>query len=423
MNYQVDYIKSNSYSSLSKSKEIDKTVFYLCLIDILFIPYAFFVAVSYSFFILMPWLVIRHRRIQKKYKEFKIYLLFIVLVIISTVMGIIVNGSMEENISQGIRIIQILGYYFLFRNYLDENRVNIKAFMMLFCIFVVFFCFIYNLDKHLYSQIIRLWNPRGLSMAASLYKDLSGYRYCFLWMDPNNIAYMFVGIVTFILTNEKTEFVSKIILVMGLLFVLISSMSSGGIISLIVESVVLIVLSLTKKKQGRLFVVKLKTFFTMLLLPAIIYFIKRIWDSYSQSTVALESFDRFNDNSVNSRLEIYKRIIFQTNFILYIFIGYGGVTYVGGVIQKPHNGHLYLILAFGMIAYFIFMYIVFRKRHITPVYNYIWIIPIFLGFSANVLLGEVKLSAIIMLMVACSSSEKYLADRDNIFVGETKDEG
>ena len=308
----------------------------------------------------------------------------------------------------------------MFRYYLDEHSVNIKSYLLLFCVFVVSFCAIYNVDKSLYIQIIHFWNPRGLSSTASLYTNLIGYRYSFLWMDPNNIAYMFVGIIAFIITNEKTEMLTNIILIIGLTFVLISAMSSGGFLSAGIEVAVLVIFRFMRKaKRGRFLVVKMSSFITLCLSPAIVYGAKRIWDFYSQSLIAIESFERISGNSADSRLEIWNRILNQTNFFLYILIGFGGVTYVAGRPQKPHNGHLYIILAFGFIAYFIFLYIVFRKRHITPLYNYIWIISVFLGFTANVLVGEVKLSAVIMLLAACASSEKYLSDRKHIQVEET----
>ena len=94
----------------------------------------------------------------------------------------------------------------------------------------------------------------------------------------------------------------------------------------------------------------------------------------------------------------------HVDFWEYLLIGKGGVTLVDGVSYAPHNGHLYLILNYGFIAYFIFMYLVFRKRAGQTLETYIWILPIFIGFSINVMLGEIKLMGVVMLLLVCCES-------------------
>lgn len=389
----------------------DKFVFYFCLIDILFLPYVSFVAVSYSFFVLIPWLFLRFNQLMNSNKDFKLYCWLVVFVLFSSfVGGVIHTEDMRENIMQGLRILQGVGCFFLFSYYLQRYTVKIKTFLMIFVAFVVLFCILYNIDKSSYSSLVSFWNPRGLSSTASLYNDLEGYRFSFVWMDPNNIAYMIVGVVMFVFTNEKSVLIEKLFLIISLVFVLISAMSSGGMTSLLITIVVYGVCMLFKKwKFGG--EINITSVFVMLLSPMLFIFIKKLWEWFSNTSTALESFNRLEGNSLDSRLNIWTRIIDNTNFFKYAFFGYGGITYVAGIKTKPHNGHFYLILAFGFIAYFLYMYIVFRKRKETPFKNYIWILPVFLGFTVNIMIGEVKLAGLIMLLVAATSSKKYLSDR------------
>jgi len=130
--------------------------------------------------------------------------------------------------------------------------------------------------------------------------------------------------------------------------------------------------------------------------------------SYLESGIAMESFNRISNNSGDGRFVIWQTVIQSVNFLEFILIGKGGVTLVDGLKFAPHNGHFYWILGYGFIAYFIFMYLVFRKREVTSLKKHIWIAPILIGFTVNVLLGEIKMMSIIMLLIACSSSVKYL---------------
>jgi len=86
---------------------------------------------------------------------------------------------------------------------------------------------------------------------------------------------------------------------------------------------------------------------------------------------------------------------------------------VDGSKFSPHNGHFYWILGYGFISYVLFMYLIFRKRKRTGLKQYIWVLSILIGFTVNILLGEIKMMGIVMLLVACSSSQKYLEARDS----------
>ena len=60
--------------------DFDKFAFYFCLIDILFLPYAFFMAISYSIVVLFIWILRRYDMLIEK-KEFNWYLIFSCVVV------------------------------------------------------------------------------------------------------------------------------------------------------------------------------------------------------------------------------------------------------------------------------------------------------------------------------------------------------
>jgi len=411
---------SNDYNTIgqpksvvmSKEEKFDKFVFYACVIDYLFLPYVWFVSIPYTMPLLFYWIV-RRNNILKKTKEYKMFLLMITLMGISTIFSFIYAPIyIYKNIVYLIFFTTMFLTYFMFSYYINRYPFNIKHFLIFFILFNIVLVIFFNIDKSFYHSIKLIFNQRsGIFINDNLYEKFVGYRYAFIWMDPNNIAYVLNAIVLYLWCNEKTSFFVKVFSFVSLLYILIACMSNGGFLSLgiIVGSYILIeVLHLLKGKYKiRVQIKPLNLFLFIITVCALVYVIPQI-PKYLETGIAHESLDRIRNNSGDSRFEMWQYTIKNVNFLEYIFTGRGGVTLVNDTIYNPHNGHFIWILGYGLIAYYIFMYLIFRKRSVTSLKKYIWILPILFGFTINVMIGEIKLMGIVMLLVACSTSPKYL---------------
>jgi len=408
--------------NISKNKEsfFDKFVFFTCIIDCLFLPYIWFVSIPYTMPLLLYWYIRKYKILKNDIRyqsEYKLFIALFILMSLSTIFSFIVAPQYAyKNIVFLILYSAMFLYYFMFLYYLDRYKITIRNFLILFILFVVTLAIIFNIDKAFYHNTILYWNLRsGISINDTLYQDYIGYRYTFIWMDANNIGYMMNAIVLYLWCNEKTNFFIKVFSLLSLLFVLIACMSNGAFLSFGIGFGIYALVKIFEilrgnhKKKYKITPINMILF--LITLFALYKIIPQI-PNYLESGIAIESMERISNNSGEGRLLIWQTVIQSVDFFEFILIGKGGVTLVDGLKFAPHNGHFYWILGYGFIAYSIFMYLVFRKRKVTTIKKYIWISPILIGFTVNVLLGEIKMMTIIMLLVACSSNAKYLTERE-----------
>lgn len=415
-------MKAEKQQSQLKDERFDKFVFYACIIDNLFLPYVWFVSIPYTLPLLYVWIFLRFNSIAG-YREFKVFLSMFLLMVFSTLFGCLSTSVyLERNIVYLIQFTTMFLYYFLFKYFIDRYPFRAKQFLILFVLFVIAMAVLFNLDKSLYHTVMLFWNRRsGISINENLYEDYVGYRYSFVWMDPNNIAYMMNAILLYLWCNEKTSFFLKTCTLISLLFLLVSCMSNGGFVTLGISAVLFLfaeIYSVIKEKRRKRYRVRVMDLilFTMTVLVVVLVLLQI--PEYMETGIALESMERVRSNTGESRFVIWRYIIDHVNFFKYLILGRGGVTIVDGKSMAPHNGHFYWILGYGMIAYLEFMYLVFWKRRITPLKKYIWIIPILLGFTINVMLGEIKMMGITLLLIACSTSKRYLENEEKTVKGE-----
>jgi len=87
---------SNDYNTIgqpksiviSKEEKFDKFVFYACVIDYLFLPYVWFISIPYTMPLLFYWILKRNNNLKNS-KEYKMFLLMITLMGISTIFSFI----------------------------------------------------------------------------------------------------------------------------------------------------------------------------------------------------------------------------------------------------------------------------------------------------------------------------------------------
>ena len=107
--------------------------------------------------------------------------------------------------------------------------------------------------------------------------------------------------------------------------------------------------------------------------------------------------DRFESNSSDSRTKIWIDFLENKNIFQYVLWGNGSNIYIDGLLRRPHNGHLYLIYAYGFVAYIMFLFM-FRKRFHTTWKEYAFMLPLLFGFTINVGINEQKFFLIAILL-------------------------
>lgn len=388
----------------------DKFVFWACIIDTMFLPSVWFISIPYTMPLIFYWASKRQYYLNGQ-KEFKLFKFMLVLMFFSTLLGLILNSEyIYKNIVYIILFTTMFLYYFLYKYYISRYNFSAKTPLLFLMSFIVILAILFNIDKSLYQNFKVFWNPRSnISINAAAFDNFQGYRYSFIYWDPNNVAYLMNAIVLYLFLNERTNLFVKVVAFFSLLFVLISCMSNGGFITLGISiAIYVIIISRDFFKSRINFRISPILFLMFVSSVALIaYIIPKIPD-FQETVVAIESKERLESNSGDSRIRIWEELIDNVNFIEYVIIGKGGTTIVKGGEFAPHNGHFYWILGYGFISYYIFMYLIFRKRKITPIKNYVWIIILLFGFTVNVMLGEIKLMGVFLLMIACSTSPLYL---------------
>lgn len=393
----------------------EKALFWIAVIDILFLPYFQFVVIPCSYFIILLWILKKKNYIMKQ-KETKMVLICMVLMFVSTALGSLLNlqyGVLTDNIKRLIQYYLVFGYYYFFKYYFQKYEFNMKGCLTIFVYFVGAFAILFNLNTAVFARVTMLWNPGNtynqVMIKDSLYSGV--FRYNFIWSDPNNIAYAITGVVVFILMYYRTSIGEKLILFSINVFVLISCMSSGGWITFAVTYVLFFIYLIVR--PGKKILKKMKiNLITLISLIVILVLILFLWDyvvDFLQSDITKTSIERLKTNE-ESRTEIWLRMLRDDNIIKYIFMGKGAEIYIDGTSRAAHSGHLYWIYAYGFISYFIIMKMYFYVG-LRKISRYLPMISFFLCFTVNTMVGEQKLFIILILLVCYLKKGNFVNEK------------
>lgn len=390
---------------------VDDLVFWFVITDILLLPYFNLIVIPLSFFVIILW-VIQNRGIVKRSQDYKGLLLCVILMVVSTLMGTVVNSAYGVTFDNIKRLLQYgisFEYLYFFRHYFSRQRPNLKRILYIFILFVVGLAVIFQINPTIYSTICSIFNKGNAYISSSFLDSVYyGYtlRYGFIWTDQNNIAYALTGIIMFILIFFKHDFVETIVLFVANVFVLFCCMSSGGWIGFAISWLLYLLYRITKMKNTSL-VISRKMLISFVLIAFIIFLVvdSGILSQFMESDLVNAATERFENNE-NSRTEIWLRILEGENIFKHTLMGNGSALIINGVSKAAHSGHLYWIYAYGMLSYFIFMkkFFWFGTK---KVWKYIPIISFFLCFTMNTMVGEQKLLLIYIMIVA------YLREVDN----------
>lgn len=395
---------------------IELYLFYFSVLDILFLPYVFWIATTYSQIFVVFWFFSKKRVVFRK-NEYKLFWVLIYIVLLSTAISFFTVPSkyyysegLIENIKRGIQLIFSITYYFFFYYIFSTYKINIKKILFLFVLFIAIWGVIYYNNFELFVLLKSFFNSKDsfLGMIDGSYI----YRFSFIWSDPNNIGYSIVGVVIFLLCNCNLEFFKGWIIIFILFFILMLTMSSGSWLSLALFfpiSFFLWIVGYYKRMSNisRLILLITLSFIIALLIYEFIQFQK--------SEIGMMAMERIENNSGDSRFIHWKNTLEDKIIPLYILFGEGYQTFVNGIPYSPHSGHLLLYFGYGFIGYLIFMYITFRKRKNIPVRNYLFVLPFLFCFTVNIGIGELKFTALLYMLIAKMCIDNIYEDENLLY--------
>ncbi len=386
-------------------------IYYLVVFDILFLPYFKIIPLPLSGPLIILWAFYNVNYLLNQ-KRFKIYIVLFSFAILSILYSYFKYHEIEyysfyANIKKTIQFGISFIYYFYFRKYLEEHDGNIRTMLIVFIIFGVLLALLYINNFAVFLSLKRIWNSKDSFINFYEQDPTYLFRYNFTWTDPNNPAYAFTSVFFFLLGNYELSLVMVVMLFICLTFLLIASMSHGAFIAFLFTMLIFII-SNVKSRRGR------KYSFIVAAIVLIFYaaFSNQIEVNWISSQEVVDTaIKRIQTTSPESRYNIWTTFLEAKPLINYLFIGEGigegNKLLLDGMLSSPHSGHLYLIYCYGILGYLLFIILFFVPENIDThkISRYIFILPTFIGFTINIIIGEQKYFILEMLLLALVSKE------------------
>lgn len=369
---------------------------WLCIIDILFMPYMRLFSCSIAMIVVLIWYL---RHINKFIHNYRLQ--FILLAIIASIIcGMSANSRLFHNyITQGILVIYHFLFYFFFYYYFKRNNVTLKNILLIYMIAFGIFALIYNIAPLLYFNIRAIWTMSGI-VPSSIHPLLN--RFAFIFSDANNAGCMAIIVFAYLLYCEKLTIFEITFYYFLLMYVVLSTLSVSGIIlyCLLTLSMFICIFYKNTLQEMRIGILCIMILLSIILL--VLYVTKYI-DILTDIPIMQNISYRVGVNSNNNlggRISIWLEILQSISPFAIAIIGHGIVVDNNGNIYNPHSVHLLFIYSYGVIAYLIYLYTFFKIKINVCIQYYIPIFFIFCIMSVNTGILDYRFMALASLLIA-----------------------
>lgn len=391
-----------------KVQKFDVFCFWFMTVDILFLPYLPHIAVSVSVIVAVIWAILNLKH-NSYDREWTLFGCMVAMMIVGTVMNVIYEGAVRFETSLGTAIKRLFQYvicfyyYFFYKYYFANKKVNMVKIVFAGIIFMAIMATLFRLFPHEYAVLKLSIHPADNHTRRYL-ANIVQYRFNYFWTDPNNISYLIAGIFTWFCLQKTEKNIIKALVIILSTFIALCTVSNGGLIVLLTMMLIIIAMG-TKRFIDSFFIVKNKTLLFIVIVlvlgAGIVYFTsigKFVYENYLVNFIdRIEVYMNVKSGLSGGRLEDLK---YGLSIISPITLIMG--TGQEGIVTEI--GHLYWIGMYGLPAYLIFIYIMFRKKRCQSWRTYIWVIPFFIGFTMNIAIGEFKWMAVYLMLLAYSRS-------------------
>lgn len=392
-----------------KNIRLNDIFFWVITIDIFFLPYLSFVAISVSVLIVALWMLINIRRISET-KEHSLFVIMAIFMLLGTIMNLFYSGTMRYGstsfvsaIKRFFQYIFCFETYFFYKDYFLEHHVKISRIIFIAILYMTIFAIMFKLFPYEYATLKLSINPADNHTRRYLANEIH-YRFNYLWTDPNNISYLVAGLMTWMLSRKDISLIKKMIVVIASIFTAFCTVSNSGIITLLLMGLFILLHSFYNSTRNGIDSKTVIECIAIIVLLFVTFEMTDLKNIIENNYISL-FVDRINDYSSagsisGGRLE---DVISSLGYLspIMLFIGTGNEGFVSEI------GHIYWIGMYGFPAYVIFMWIMFRKEKKLSIMQYIWVIPFFMAFTMNIAIGEYKWLAIYLMLLAYSRYGDY----------------
>lgn len=245
------------------------------------------------------------------------------------------------------------------------------------------------------KQVLCPFDPQ---IARWINYELLVYRFNYLWADPNNVAYATTSLSLFYIIEEKKSVIRKYIVLLCLAYILLCTMSLGGIaVAFVFFTIITLFSNVFRRNKSDFFI---GTIAILMIVVFVSYNFEFFYDLFNSGILKRhEVYGSIGTAGGGGRVEDFLRGVQKFN-PLFLIVGSGQEGFVTEI------GHIYLICLYGLPVYIYFMYVLFKKKHNQTLFEYITILPLFIGFTMNIAIVEQKF-LLITILISAYYSAKY----------------
>ena len=398
-------IRRTLFSPTVNEDKFDSICFNLILFDIFFVPLFPLFSVSISLPILLYWYLKRSGRCGIV-REKKYFAPVVLLMVVSTLFslfefeGASYNTDFFTSVKRCIQYITSFFYFFFFTYFFINYKRDIRNIVFWGVIYITLYALLYSVNQDFFITLKQVLCPFDPQVNRWLQGgQLLVYRFNYLWADPNNVAYATTALSLLYFIEEKESIVRKYIVLICLLYVLVCTMSIGGIgVAAVLVGYLFILTNSFRINASAVFIG------AIILIGCIGYVIYNF--SYFYELI---------DSSIGVRMDVYDTdgiaggggrgadlLNGLTKFNpLFLFVGSGKEGYVTEI------GHIYVWYMYGLPVYIYFIYVMFSKRKKQSFKEWLPIVPFFVGFTMNIAIGEQKFLLLLLLINAYYSAKSF----------------
>lgn len=391
-------IRKVLFDSEVSEDRFDSLCFNLILFDVFFIPLFPLFSVSVSLPLLLYWFLKRGKRTYIV-RERKYFPLVVILMVFSTLFSVFdfegasYNTDVITSAKRCIQYITSFMYYFFFAYFFMRYKRSINNIVFWGIIYITLYALLYTINQDAFihlKQIICPFDPQVKRWLQG--NQLLVYRFNYLWADPNNVAYASTTMSLFYFIEEKKAALKKYLVLLCLIYILVCTMSIGGIGVAVVLLSYLFVFTNSFRTNTSTIVIGL------IILSGCVGYIIYNFDFFYQlieSSIGLRM-DLYDTDGISGGGGRGADLITGLRKFnpLFLFIGSGKEGFVTEI------GHIYVWYMYGLPVYIYFLYMLFRKRKRQLLKEWLIIIPMFVGFTMNIAIGEQKYLLLLLLFNA-----------------------
>ena len=397
-------VKDILFSPTVREDKFDALCFNLILFDIFFVPLFPLFSVSISLPVMLYWYMKRGKKC-KYVAEQRNFGVIVVLMFVSTLFSLIdfedssYNTDFITSFKRFVQYITSFGYFFLFLYFFINYARRINNIVFWGIVYITGYALLYTFNQEQFIYMKQTLCPFDPQVGRFLDHQLPFFRYNYLWADPNNVAYATTSLSVFYLVEERESTIKKYIVMACLAYIILCTMSFGGIG--VAAAIVGYVVVFTDRLKSSKFAVLVGIIAIILIAGYVIVNFDFFYQIYDSGIAQRQ--DIYGDEGMaggGGRAADFMRGLREFN-PLFLCVGSGQEGFVTEI------GHFYVWYMYGLPVYIYFMKVLFWKRKKLSWAEYMPILPMFVGFTMNIAIGEQKYMLLTLLISAYYYAKSY----------------